>query len=371
MIRKENLVKTIIFLLVCMGLSASFIFEAHASTAILKEVRVAPAILYPGENQTVAINYLMDEPGMTEISFFCQDFGLVRKIVRKKSPRGVNTVSWDGRDRNGEVLPDGPYFFTISAKLADGSEQIYDPTLFSGGEKLDLSVYPEDYDPETGIITYYLPQQARVRIRAGLHNGPLYSTIVDWESQASGKHQVLWDGWSDDKMVRVSGQKEMVITIQAFSLPENSIIIKGTGRDYYGKKEQGRRTAMASQESRLRLSHSYLIRKRMERSPVFEIKINGQVPTPPETISVSDNINLMIEADEATRLALSQNRFELVIFVDDQRWDEVEYGYVPLTYVMDTKQMKPGEHLITVSLVTLTDQRASRSARINVENSDL
>ncbi len=358
--------KIIIHILLCLLTNAFMAVTAYADVKTLTTVTVSPGIIENSNERMVTIIYGLAESCSTELSFFTKDFYKVRTIYRGNDHSGTNSVSWDCRDDQDTILPSGPYFFTIHSKTTKGTEYIYDPTLFSGGEKLALSIYPENYNPDNGLVTYNLPKTAVVRLRAGLHNGPLYSTILDWVSMPPGRHQVFWDGLSDDKQVHVSGQKEMVITIQAITLPENSIIIRGKATGYkpasQSRLPRKRNKVFSSIPRQFRL-----IQKMLEQSPVFDIKINGQVPEDAELIPINNNINIAVETDEATQAALSQNRFELVVFVDDQRWDEIEYAYVPLSYLLKTDQLETGEHLITVSIVTITEQRASRTVRIDFQ----
>ncbi len=347
--------------------------ELGAEVGRLRQVTVAPSVFSPSMDETVAVSFLMERAGRSEVSFLGPDFRVVRSIVRESTPKGLNTVVWDGRDREGRIVPDTAYFVRIHTRSAGSDERIYDPASFTGGEKLDISIYPESYDPATGRITYNLPESARVRIRAGLQGGPMYKTILDWACRPAGRHEVHWDGWSEDRMVSLSGNKDLVILMQAYSLPENSIIVEGTGSDYQtslreGGAPAGRRALSMDAGARPRLPKAYLIRSRMEASPEFDIMVNGAPVSGSIAVTEGDQVTLSIDADDATRSMLNQNRFECVVFVDDKRWDEVEYGYIPMTYTLDTRELGPGSHLVTVTLVTLTDQRASRSARIEIES---
>mgnify|MGYP000589720468 CR=1 FL=1 len=344
-------------------LGSIFAPVVSAATARLANVKVAPSVIRPIENQTAVISYLAVQEGQTEIVFYSSDFAPVRSIVRNRDPKGLAQVIWDGKDNLGNILPDGPYFFTIRTRYTTGATAEYDPTLFSGGEKLPVSIYPTDYDPKSGRITYALPQPARIRIRAGLHDGPMYSTILDWKSRPAGVHQVDWDGWSDDRMVRIAGNPGLVITVEAYSLPENSIILEDTGVDPALVSQSSGETGAAVYTPQ-NVRNYFMVRSRTDESPDFSLLIDGIRPGPDDLVPVSGEVMLKVEADEETKQALIQNRFELVVFLDDQRVDEVEYGYIPLTYVLDAGPLDTGEHLVTVSLVTLTGQHTSRSARI-------
>jgi flagellar basal-body rod modification protein FlgD len=54
------------------------------------------------------------------VSIYDADGNFVGEVVRADLPAGRQSLAWDGRDRNGNVVADGKYRFEIQAEDADG-----------------------------------------------------------------------------------------------------------------------------------------------------------------------------------------------------------------------------------------------------------
>jgi len=50
------------------------------------------------------------------------------------------------------------------------------------------------WDKEKGVLSYIIPKDNVVKIRAGSPLGPVYRTLVDLEERKAGKNQESWDG---------------------------------------------------------------------------------------------------------------------------------------------------------------------------------
>ena len=85
--------------------------------------------------------------------------------------------------------------------------------------------------------------------------------------------------------------------------------------------------------------------------------------------AVEGEVGLRVELDGATRLRLLEQRFEVVAYVDFELVGEQEQGYSPFTYVLDTKHLSNGPHVVTINVAGMQDQLAARSLVLNVANS--
>ncbi|HET6566883.1 MAG TPA: FlgD immunoglobulin-like domain containing protein, partial [Rhodothermales bacterium] len=54
---------------------------------------------------------------------------LVRTLTAKGADSGANSMTWDGRDTNGNALPEGTYTFEVKATDANGDEIAATPNL--------------------------------------------------------------------------------------------------------------------------------------------------------------------------------------------------------------------------------------------------
>jgi len=69
---------------------------------------------YPNPfNPETRINFTMKEKGQVELSVFNLQGRMVRHLVAKQLGAGVHSVTWDGRDANGQVVPSGIYLYKL------------------------------------------------------------------------------------------------------------------------------------------------------------------------------------------------------------------------------------------------------------------
>lgn len=338
---------------------------ALAMERLIANVYISGETLDLSGDAAVRISYELPKPGMSTITLWNSDFVPVRQLVSNNDSRGLNTVYWDGVSQQGEKVPNGAYFLTIHAKLSDTSTAIYDPTLNTGGEAVPISTLPDSHNPRTGMITFTLPGKSTVRLRAGLTNGPVYSTIIDWQALSSGHHEINWDGMSDDGIVYIGNASDLTVTLEAQTLPDNSIIIKNSPTNAGMLSPDTAMAASSGVDMSFPPRPYYLIQNKLKPSPPFSLTINNTTPSA-AVIPVSGQVRLRVDTDPTTLEKIISNRFELVVFVDDRRFDEIEYAYMPLTYMLNTESLTAGEHLVTLNLFTISGQRTARSAKINL-----
>jgi flagellar basal-body rod modification protein FlgD len=64
--------------------------------------------------------YQLSQPGEVLIQIFDSNGNLVRNIQPGAKDTSKQKIKWDGKDQNGTTLPDGTYFFQVSAVNAKG-----------------------------------------------------------------------------------------------------------------------------------------------------------------------------------------------------------------------------------------------------------
>jgi hypothetical protein len=64
----------------------------------------------------------------------------------------------------------------------------------------------------------------------------------------------------------------------------------------------------------------------------------------------------------------NETRHEIIIFIDNQRFDEEEHAHTPYKYPLDTRRISDGKHYITINQASLTGQVGSYSFMLNVKN---
>ena len=180
-----------------------------------------------GENETVGISFRLSRDARVTVLVHTPDYQVINRLLDDVNrPAGVNTVFWDGTDEKGGMVPDEAYLFTVSATDEKGNQTVYDPTSYSGGEVVDIPL--DTMAPAGGgyELSYSVPVPARVNIRAGVHKGPLFDTILNWAPRDSGRYSIFWDGLDATGDVKVMDQSGSIVLINGFRLPENAIIIE-------------------------------------------------------------------------------------------------------------------------------------------------
>jgi hypothetical protein len=104
-------------------------------------------------------------------------------------------------------------------------------------------------------------------------------------------------------------------------------------------------------EPRFRIELPKSIKKREDGIPVME----GKTP-------------IKIYLDEKIKRYVTEQRYEIIFFVDLKFITEMEEGYSPFTLMWDTSDIDNGEYIITVNVATLTGQVSSASMKVMVQN---
>ncbi|MEW6679833.1 MAG: FlgD immunoglobulin-like domain containing protein, partial [bacterium] len=73
--------------------------------------------------QNLSIKYNLSEKSRVQINILNEDGEVVKRIVSPNPKYGENISDfWDGRDNNGDIVPDGTYYYTIEARDMAGNE---------------------------------------------------------------------------------------------------------------------------------------------------------------------------------------------------------------------------------------------------------
>ena len=296
--------------------------------------------------------------------FICDTRGSIVKtfVSREDLPAGEHNFSWDGRDDAGDLCRTGLYFPVIRVKSTGRGVETYNPTGSPWGEEL----VPGDVAFDGSVIHYTLPKRALVRIRVGEQDGgPMYKTVSDWKLLPPGSYEVPWDGRDVTGFVDVASSSKLLIAVDAFSVPENSILLvtpAGSGKDKHYKKfpispPHGKRLSYIALlphgllpdpgitgrfgKGRRTRKGVYLLHGKV---PVFLDLVRGRLGTdPPETI-------------------------ERYLFVDGKMIEEGPADGLPAKILLDTGRFSNGKHIVTLGLRTSDDRSATCSMVVKITN---
>jgi hypothetical protein len=338
----------------------------------LFDIKVSPATFNPSRGDKVTLNYQLSRSAKVTVKVFDPDLELVRVLAQDASRKtGANREVWDGRDSDGNAVPNEAYFFTLEAEDSSSGESVfYDPITFSGGEPFDIA--GGHYQREAGTLTYMLSQPSRVLIRIGIPGSALLKTLADWEPRPAGEITEYWNGKDEDNLIDIWKNPNYRILVSYFTLPEASVIGFGNDkvdyRTYKGKLVSTRpKKVERPAANRRKLSPHFLTSRIKDRS----FKIQFGFPELEKTgVSgfpvVKDQVLVRVDVREADREVILGQQYEIILFVDGVYFAEEERGYVPFNFPWELKGLAEGEHVLTVNLVTFNDQFGVGSRKVKV-----
>ncbi len=331
----------------------------------------------PSAGEQVTVQYQLLQAAAVTLTVHDADHRPVATLVRGAAqPPGAASARWTGRDERGQALPRGVYYFVLEA-AGPGGSQLHDPAMLSGGEVLRIAFGDYSYDRTAGKFRFDLPKPAWVRIRAGVHEGPLLATPADWEPFDAGSHEVAWDGRDTDGLLDVAGHPKFSHVLQAFALPAGSVYLAEgepparallTGKEGVALAERQRAVRKASL-ARGAIDPTYFAPAAYRRSPLFAASVGGRLPkTAGGAVTADLSVPVTVTLDPQSATQMVEQRFEIVTYVDQVRVAEEEQGYSPCTVEVPVNELPEGEHVISVSVVSLTDQGATKSFRVQVQH---
>lgn len=339
----------------------------------ISNVSISRKSFNPAKGEAMTISWHISRPSRALVQIFDPDGLLIRELIPEDTGNpGRCEVSWDGKDQDGNIVPDEAYFFTIEANDYKGALTHYDPLTFSGGENFDC---PVDFDSSKQMIIYELTQDSRILVRAGITHGPLLKTIVNWEPRLGGVNEEPWDGKDASGVINASDQKGFTIMSDVVTLPENSILATGNKEYTYVEYKHAISSHRPIKEERPRIVNDktqpdlpFNRSARQGDTPKFYLKLpeNQQINEQGHPI-VSGKLPIKIYLDEKVKKSATERRYEIICYVDFKFITEQEEGYSPSTWALDTKNIPDGEHILTVNVATLTGQVASASVKVTVQ----
>jgi hypothetical protein len=348
--------------------------EKEKSTAesneLISNITTSASSFNPQKGEEVSIYFTFSRKAKAEVNFYDPDFTLVRVLKSQGFfEAGQHTLVWDGKDLEGNVVPDEAYFFTVVAEDEMGNTQIYDPTVFSGGEGGDIT--EASVDPDTKVITYKLPAMARVLIRLGVQDGPLLKTLVDWKPRIAGEITEHWNGKDEDNVIDLVNHSRFKMLITYFTLPEHSIITYGNNDTPYRDYKHSLKTQRLAKDRPTRqdviMSPHYQLPRTVDYSPKLKLSFSNVKGYEQEEIPLLQGKTLVrVEIDETDKSFFVNQQYEITLFLDTEFYTEQEVGYAPFNWVWDLASVGAGEHVFTVNMSGFKDQIGVLSKKVKV-----
>ncbi len=162
-----------------------------------------------GKADTLALGYSTNEPGAIDLTI-ANTAATVVRTTSTSAKGGAGTVSWDGRNGSGAVVPDGAYTARIAPRDVAGNvgaaeeRQVWVYAALSKVLSAPVIFYPQDNDRFSTYTTlsFVLARPATVTWRITKLDGTIVRTIKDEAALLAGTHTYKWYG-QDAAGVRV------------------------------------------------------------------------------------------------------------------------------------------------------------------------
>jgi hypothetical protein len=340
----------------------------HAGNEHITEVTLGASAFNPTRNEQARLTYRLTQADRVAIHVYDPDGALLRTLAdRVLYDAGVHEVAWDGRDNEGQLVPDEAYTFTI----ATDAGAVHDPMTFSGGIVGDIT--QAHFDAEGGTVVYTLPAPSRVLIRLGIQSGPMLKTLVDWKPRIAGAITEYWDGWDENKLVKVREHKDFRALITYVTLPDATVIAYGNDQESYrdyklgparGRPQKPDRPRAPDPQARLRPEN--LVPPAWARAPRVLMTFPKHAVETESIPEVQGVVDVQVDVEPADRDRLLREQFEILFFVDNVFFTEAERGYLPFNWRWELQQLPAGEHVLTVNISSFRGQVGVASRQVRV-----
>ncbi len=344
----------------------------------IERVGVEPKTIDVQRRESATIRYSLTQRARVTVDVVDENGVVVRTLDGGAQSAGAHTLRWDGWDRGGHPVSAGVYRYIITARAMDHglstTDYTYDPSSTTGGE--ELKPWNFSYDDATHTLRWVMPKAGLARVRVGLQGFPHLRTLLDWQPLEAGDQTIAWDGLDASGLIRLSDHPNRAITIQAFAIPWNTIIV----RNHLSTADEpppqaGSPLADTADEPKyppLHRPNAAYLHARHPRKVCHDVRL--QVEFPGETRYDTDHqpvlagvvpVRVSLMEKDASRMINS--RFEVALFEDTAFLFEEEDGSNPFTYLWDTSRFSAGRHLLTVNVLSYDDHYGVLTTPVTIE----
>ena len=310
------------------------------------------------------------------LKLYTVDGDLVRTLTQPTSlKKGKHAIEWDGKDTQGDIVPDEVYIPVIEATDTQGEKTTIDSRKTSGGEVVE--------DLQTQItsdknISYTLPAPSRVLIRTGVQGGPLLRAITNWQPRSAGKNVQRWDGMDTSSILDIREAPGLRILVTAFQLPQYSVITLGNDQiDYaeYRKKRNWPNPVSNPEDMVLvredaRIERQHYVSPAHARDPETYLAFAENSKKNEQGLPVlkkGEVVQVRVDIDPEDRWLIDESLYEVAFFVDHEFVSEEEQGYLPLSWRWTVGELDPGQHVFTVNISAFNGKVGVASTLFEIE----
>ncbi len=334
---------------------------------LIKNVRISPSSFNPSLNQKVEISYDLPRNAKVTIQIFDPDGTLIKTLTdQAEKTAGNQKTAWDGKDNKGDIVPDEAYSFTIKAVDKHGHTETWKhpPPKW---KRFDI---PDPVISKiTNTITYQIPKPCRTRIRIGIENGPLLFAPLDWHPKVAGEIMVHWDGWDKNRAINIWKHPKSKMVVTNIELPDNTIITYGNKKlDYF--EYCCPETSQPRNLKKRRISPKIPVTSPSPLAIMLSPRLKISFPMTKEFTSDSVPVlskKTLVRVEVENKILLSATSYEIIFFIDGEFYSEEPSGISPYNWVWDLSNIKKGQHILTVNLVSFNDQIGAVNQKIIIK----
>ncbi len=321
----------------------------------------------PIKGEKAAINIKSPSAGIASISMLSPDGFVIKHLGDVKVKKNRNTaVFWDGRDFDGDIVPDEAYFPYIKFVRSNGSVETVNTWATSGGEYMkNIPVFVNDKDN----LSLMLNEPSRLLIRAGLKKGAMLDSIVSWKAFPKGALKIKWNG-KDNANRKITMLEGFSVFATGYRLPKNAIVIKATEKSYpkFCLKDRPKLLSTPLDIESRRAGESFLSSRYRESKCFPAEPVPIIIPSIVDDASTnSKRLKVKIDMPKEYLTLVEQDLYEVSIYIDDKFVAEKEQGYVPFFWSTDLKGYAHRDHVVTVNIVGFMGQVGTASAIFSLD----
>lgn len=313
-------------------------------------VAVEPKTITAGEGAPAIVRCRVNQDASVTMEIVDAEGVAVRQL-QAASTQGGYSAGWDGRDAQRRLVPGGVYRYVLHARGADGREAVHDPSTENGGEEIE----PRDftYDAATRTWRWVMPRAGWARLRIGIEGFPHLRTLLDWRPLEAGPHELAWDGRDASGLLQIDRHPHLTMKLMAFAMPHNTIIVRN-------ETSSAARPSQAAAYAPLVQKRGGAFHAKHPRAVCREVRFRVEFPdaAPRDAQGrpvLSGTVPVRVMLDERDASYIVNQRYEVAFFEDLVTLFEEEESSNPLTYLWDTSHLTPGEHALTVNILSYDD----------------
>jgi FlgD Ig-like domain len=310
--------------------------------------------------------------GDVTLEILSGDGDVVRRMSGRAASAGDVNITWDGKDERKQPVPDEAYCARVTLSSGDATF-VDDPCTRTGGEVLS-GLQP--LMANNGDIVYTLQHPARVMTRVGVKNGAMFRSLSVWRARPAGRNLHRWNGMDESGLVSLRNDR-IALLVAAFRLPDFTVITTGnealeyrSWRKAQGWTEKpdaavGEKSTQPLERNGLRIARQHYMPRYKDIDPRIEVKLldaNGKSLS--DGATVPDVVRILVDLHEEDRWLMQEQLYEVGFFVNGDFVSEEENGYVPIGWLWNTANLKPGQHLLTVNLTGFSGRVGARTIAV-------